>query len=72
MIRIVVAIIRGIRIVGIIRRIRIVGIIRRIPVVPIVDTSATVKWIVIIPIVIRVKSSIIIRVIHWSMEPSYS
>ena len=64
MIRIVVA--------GIIRGIRIVGIIRRIPVVSIVNTSATVKWIVIIPIVIRVKSSIIIRVVHWSMEPSYS
>ena len=64
MIRIVVA--------GIIRGIRIVGIIRRIPVVSIVNTSATVKWIVIIPIVIRVKTSIIIRVVHWSMESSYS
>ena len=64
MIRIVVA--------GIIRGIRIVGIIRRMPVVSIVNTSATVKWIVIIPIVIRVKSPIIIRVVHWSMEPSYS
>ena len=64
MIRIVVAVI--------IRGIRIVGIIRRIPVIPIIDTSTTVKWIVIIPIVIRVKASIIIRAVHWSMEPSYS
>jgi hypothetical protein len=64
MIRIVVAVI--------IRGIRIVGIIRRMPVVSIVNTSATVKWIVIIPIVIRVKTSIIIRVVHWPMESSYS